>query len=303
MITLKTERGFVQVESWEEVTGLPGFVANLNRSEHKLKDIVGRYHFAHTIKCGLSDCHSPHKKGYIASTETGELTNIGWICGTEYFGEDFETRSRQFEQEVEDQANREILVGFSFRVDMFQEALDAMRYEDFGADWIYMRTRPLHAANRGCPEPIVRKITAMIKAGQNQLTVDRLATQQETEIAEAAASRPIPKPHVITEVVAQINGMTALNPPNDLRQLLVIELHEELKAFRELDVDSLKHNDLRRWAKWIGTHDATLDRAHAAIAAGRELLTADNLGPFFRLLSTGSETNEYRRFLGSLSEK
>jgi hypothetical protein len=49
MITLKIERGFVQVESWDEVTGLPGFVKNLNRSQHKLKDIVGRYIFPHTI--------------------------------------------------------------------------------------------------------------------------------------------------------------------------------------------------------------------------------------------------------------
>jgi hypothetical protein len=31
-----------------DVTGLPGFVKNLDRSQHKLKDIVGRYHFPHT---------------------------------------------------------------------------------------------------------------------------------------------------------------------------------------------------------------------------------------------------------------
>jgi hypothetical protein len=100
MITLKTERGFVQVEKWEEVTCLPGFVPNLNRSQHKIKDIVGRYIFPHTINCGLSDCHSAHKKGYVVSTESGELTNIGWICGSEYFGEGFDTLSRQFERDL-----------------------------------------------------------------------------------------------------------------------------------------------------------------------------------------------------------
>jgi len=303
MITLKTERGFVQVESWEEVTGLPGFVANLNRSQHKLKDIVGRYHFPHTIKCGLSDCHTPHKKGYVVSTESGELTNIGWICGRDYFGEDFETRSRQFERDVEDQANREILAGFSFRVDLLQAELDAMRQADYGANWVYKHTRPLLEAHRGCPEPIVRKIAAMIRAGQNQLTEDRQATQRETEIAEAAAGRAISQPHIISEVVAQIKGMAALNAQNDLRQLLVIEMHEELKTFRDLDIDSLTHSDLARWAKWIGGNDARLERASAAIAAGRELLTADNLAPFRRLLFRNEETIEYTRFLRSLSEK
>jgi hypothetical protein len=303
MITLKTERGFVQVEKWEDVTELPGFVANLNRSQHKLKDIVGRYVFPHTIKCGLSDCHSPHKKGYVVSTESGELTNIGWICGSEYFGEDFETRSLQFERDVEDQRNRETLAGFSFRADLLQAAVDALRNADFGADWVYKRTRPLLAANRRCPEPIVRRIAAMIKADQNQLTTERLATEQETEAAEAAAGRTIPKPYIISEVVAQIKGMAALNTQNDLRQMLVMEIHEELKAFREVDIDSLNHGELSRWANWIGSNDARLERASAAIDAGRDLLTVDNLQPFFRLLSSGADTIEFRRYLTSLSEK
>jgi hypothetical protein len=303
MITLKKDRGFVQVEKWEEVTSLPGFVANLNRSQHKIKDIVGRYIFPHTINCGLSDCHSPHKRGYVVSTESGELTNIGWMCGSEYFGDDFEMLSRQFERDVEDQTNRETLASFSFRADLLQAAVDALRDAEHGADWVYKCTRPLLQAHRGCPEPVVRKIAAMLKAGQNQLTEDRQATARETEIAEAAAGRSVPQPYMISEVVAQISGMAALNPQNDLRQLLVIETHEELKTFRELDIDSLTHNDLRRWAKWIASNDARLERADAAIAAGRELLTEDNLAPFFRFLTDNADTKEYWRYLASLSEK
>jgi hypothetical protein len=128
----------------------------------------------------------------VVSTESGELTNIGWMCGSEYFGEDFETRSRQFERDVEDQANREVLASFSFRVDMLQAAVDALRAEDRGADWVYKHARPLLTPRRGCPEQIVRKIAAMIKAGQNQLTQDRQATARETEIAEAATGRTRP---------------------------------------------------------------------------------------------------------------
>jgi hypothetical protein len=44
----------------------------------------------------------------------------------------------------------------------------------------------------------VRKITAMVKLGQNQLTVDRQATKSETELAEVAAGRSIAQPHMIT---------------------------------------------------------------------------------------------------------
>jgi hypothetical protein len=303
MITLKTDRGFVQVESWDDVIGLPGFVKSLNRAQHTIKEVIGRYIFKHTVKCGLSDCHSPHMKGYVVATESGELTNIGWMCGKEYFGEDFHTLSRQFERDVEDQANRETLASFSFRADLLQESVDTLRNQDKGANWVYKKTRPLLGSHTGCPDLIVQGIQAMVKAGQNQLTQDRQATKEETDVAEAAAGRAIPRPHMISEVVAPISGMAALNPQNDLRQLLVIDTHDELKAFRELDIDSLGHNDLRRWAKWIASIDGTMERAGAAIAAGRELLTVENLTPFSRLLWRGADKTEFRQFLAWLSDK
>jgi hypothetical protein len=303
MITLKTERGFVQVESWEEVTSLPGFVASLNRSEHKIKDTVGRYIFPYLINCGLSDCHKQHKKGYVVSTESGELTNIGWICGKEYFGEDFHMLSRQFERDVQDQANRETLASFSFRADILQDAVDTLRNQDRGANWVYKKSRPLLGSHHGCPGAIVQRIQGMVKAGQNQLTQDRQATKQETDVAEAAAGRTIPQPHMISEVVAQIDGMSALNPQNDLRQILVIDIYDELKAFSEIDIDSLGHNELIRWAKWIASIDGIMERAGAAITAGRELLTVENLTPFSRLLLRSADKTQFRQFLASLSEK
>lgn len=303
MITLKTEHGFVRVEKWEGVTALPGFVAKLNRSQHKLKDIIGRYIFPHTINCGLSDCRSQHKKGYVVSTESGELTNIGWMCGIEYFGADFKMQSGQFERDVEDQTNRETLATFSFHIDRLQEAVDALRNEDRGANWVYKKTRPLLGSHHGCPDLIVQRFQVMVKAGQNQLTQDRQATKEETDVAEAAAGRAIPQPHMISEVIAHINGMAALNPQSDLRQLLVIDIHDELKKFRELDIDSLGHNDLLRWAKWVSSIDGTMERAGAAIAAGRELLTVENLTPLSRLLWRGADKTEFRQYLTWLSEK
>jgi hypothetical protein len=97
--------------------------------------------------------------------------------------------------------------------------------------------------------------------------------------------------------------MAALDPQNDLRQLLTIETHDELKAFREVDIDSLDHRELQHWAKWIAGIEQRLERVQAAIAAGRELLTADNLSPFYDYTKPGYETGEFGGYLATLTEK
>jgi hypothetical protein len=56
MITLNTEHGLVEIETWDEIRGLPGFVENLDPKDHKLKSIRGRDVFKDKIACGLSDC-------------------------------------------------------------------------------------------------------------------------------------------------------------------------------------------------------------------------------------------------------
>ena len=46
MIILNTERGFIEVESWEDIKSLPGFVENLNPAEHELDAAIGFYPFS-----------------------------------------------------------------------------------------------------------------------------------------------------------------------------------------------------------------------------------------------------------------
>ena len=77
MITLNGARGFEEVNSWQEITELPGFTAALNPEHKQLQEIIGRYVFKDKIPCGLTTCKQPHGRGYIAVTESGDVTNIG----------------------------------------------------------------------------------------------------------------------------------------------------------------------------------------------------------------------------------
>src|SRR5688572_33182359 len=100
MITLNTDRGLVKVESWQEIIELPGFDSALDPLQHELKEIIGHYQFGDNIKCGLSNCHTPHMTGYVVATKSGPVTNIGQVCGKKYFGVEFTHLSRKLDQEI-----------------------------------------------------------------------------------------------------------------------------------------------------------------------------------------------------------
>jgi hypothetical protein len=133
MITLNSDRGLVRVEDWEDICTRPGFTGNLNPAKHQLASIIGRYVFGFVIRCGLSNCHTPHTRGYIVTTKDGLETNIGKDCGKVYFGVDFEEQARQFDRDMTDQENRELLWNFTFKIDEFDERVRALRAGARGA--------------------------------------------------------------------------------------------------------------------------------------------------------------------------
>jgi len=293
MITLNSEKGLISVENWDDITSRPGFVANLNPREHTLKAVIGQYQFKEKIPCGLSNCHTPHNKGYIVSTEGGAETNIGKDCGRAYFGIEFENHARKYERDLADYENRLALHRFSFQIETIRELVHELRSGERGGDWCYKVAQPLHASNRGVPEIISRKIGAMLKAQQRVLSISRQATAAETEALEAVEGRPVPRPHTIEDPIAEIRGLDALDPENNLKQLLVLKI-EEIKEFEGKEIDSMSSKELRQWAKWADTFDEALEKAQTAIVAHRALLTPENLEP--------SDIANFDAYLGRLTE-
>jgi hypothetical protein len=302
LITLNSEKGLIHVENWDEIESRPGFEKNLNPVDHELESIIGRYLFKHKIKCGLSNCHTPHAKGYIVVTKDGRETNIGKDCGKTYFGVDFETLSKKFERDITESENRERLWSFSFKLEELERRITELRKTDRGADWVHKNIRPLITLNAGCPEVVVRRIASMIKTRSDILSIEREATQAEIENREALENRRLPRPYYIDEPIAEIEGIEALYPENDLRTLLVLELEVKMKEFQEKDIDTLTYQELGYWVKWANSVDSTIEQAIQAVTYGRNLLDTTNLEPFFRILPRQTESNSFRAYLKKLGE-
>lgn len=301
MITLNADKGLIRVESWDDIQARPGFVCDLDPAQHALESIIGRYVFKAKIRCGLSNCHTPHAKGYIVVTRNGRETNIGKDCGKAYFGVDFETLSRRFDRDITEKENREQLWSFSFQLEELKNRISEMRGTQNGADWVYKNTRALLSPNRGCPEEVVRRISAMIKARQNLLSTQREATLQEIENLEARQGRRLPRPYYLDEPVAEIAGVDALYPENDLRSLLILDVEEKIKSFEEKDIDSLDYEALRYWVKWVGSIEKTIDHASDVVSYGRRLLQPQNLQPFLKVLTAQEDVSMLRAYIRGLS--
>ncbi|MGC4059610.1 MAG: hypothetical protein QM749_01615 [Aquabacterium sp.] len=289
MIILNRDKELVTVENWDDIESRPGFNGSLDPTAHTLDSIIGRYTFRNYVPCGLSNCHTPHGKGYIVLTKDGQETNIGKDCGRNYFGVDFETLSAQFDRDLQEKEYREKVFSFVFRLDEVAASIEQLRGGERGGNWVYKASRPLVNAGKDVPGAIVRRIAQMVRTGSTLLTHDREATEEEIKLLEQQEGRRIERPHGVSIPIGEVAGLDALYKENDLKTLLVIELAEPLKELESVDVDALDFNGARKWSRWIGEVEGKMARAARAIERGQKLLTAANLRPFGEALELNTE--------------
>ncbi len=298
MITLNGERGFEQVESWDQILELPGFTPDLNPSQKQLKEIIGRYVFREKIACGLSTCRQPHGRGYIVTTKSGEVTNIGNVCGKKHFGVEFEEYSKVFTQAVTDHQNREAIASFLFRMESLAEYIKRVRAEERGADWVYLTSRALVERNHGCADIIVSELGKMVRARSGDVRVARQASEDEAKELEVMAGRSLPRPQYIEESKGQLRGLSCLYPEFNIREILIVDLQTNIDKLAEVDVDGLSSKELGFWSKWCQEFDQKIDRIREAVRSGRQLLSKENLSQLVELIHDPKQRSEFKKWLG-----
>ena len=303
MITLNTERGFEQVESWEDILQLPGFNAGLDPEKKQLKEIIGRYIFPEMISCGLSSCKQPHGRGYIVTTKTGEVTNIGNVCGKTHFGVTFSEYSKIFTQALTDHQNRESIASFLFQLEDCVSQISSLRSAKHGADWVYRTTRSLVEKNHGCPDLLVSEINKMVRARNGEIRVARVASEDEAKELEVMSGKSLPRPQYVEESHGTLKGIESLYHENNIREIVILDLEPNLTKLADFDVDGATSNELRHWAKWCNELDEKLERLRTAVKTGQTLLTRENLAQLFSVIPDPKELTAYKKWLAKAVEK
>ena len=297
MITLNRERGFEHVESWEEILQLPGFTLGIDPKDEELKEIIGQYLFREKIACGLGVCRQPHGRGYIVTTKSGKVTNIGNVCGKNHFGVKFDEFSKVFTQALTDHKNRESLTSFLFRLKGITAGIDALRSAERGADWVYRITRGLVERNRGCPDSLVTAIGRMVRSRSGAIRVPREATEEEAKELEVAAGRNLPRPQYLEEFKGELKGLTCLYPEHNIREIAVLDIEPNLAKLQDIDIATATSQELRFWSKWCGELADKLDRMQIAVESGNVLLTRDNLAQMLVIIQDPKQVAVYKKWL------
>lgn len=298
MIIITTEQGLVRPENWTDVEQLPGFTPSLDPELHELDSIFGNYYFDEEVHCGLSVCNQPHNRGYLVKTKTGPVTNIGKDCGKKHFGVDFEILHKQFDRSSSEAMMREQLEGFSLRLDNLEVSVQDIRQMEKGADWLHKKITALTSVGGDVPEPVVRHLFNMTRAGSGRLTKARPATDAETEAARATGAK-ISNPYLIDEVVGVITGFEALYAEYNLKKLLIHDVGEKVKVFKGLNIDTMSYADLRSWSKWESGLEGVMNKAREGVAHGRRLMERRNLEQFNQVLSP-ADADQFHRFLKTI---
>jgi hypothetical protein len=298
MITLNTERGLIKVDNWEDITSTPGHNPNLNPLEHELKEIIGRYVLSYKVNCGLSNCHTPHERGYIVTTKSGSVTNIGKDCGKKYFKVEFEDLHKKFDRYIAENEMRERLHTFLSGIDSIEDRTHNLLHAKNGAIWVNKLVSNLQTRGGNVPDAVIRRLNEMVRSSSGVITKARHATATEIEALKATGAR-ISNPHIIEKSVGEILGFEALSPEYDLRKLLILDIVERLSEFKKQTIDAMTYAQLTYWSKWIGSIETTLISANEAIRHGQRLLKQSNLAQFNQLLGR-DEIESFQKFLKQL---
>ncbi|WP_201565553.1 hypothetical protein [Psychrobacter immobilis] len=292
MIALTLEKGFREVSTWDEVFEMPGYTNSLNPEKEELKQILGKYEFLTYEKCGLSNCGTPHGKGYIVETTSGKLTNIGSYCGKKHFSVEFENLSRDFDRYYRDHKARE-------RIETFQRTINSKLSEvanienDFGSiDTAYKIQQFFKGKSKNHLKTIVQRLSKMVKDNDPNIYIDKMLSKEEINAREVSGQKNIPKyERVVTD---SITGLDFLYEYNDLRLLYVIEFKNPLEEIEKLNVDNLLSRDLDFWSKKIGEIDGNIRRIREVMEEGYKFLQLENM---IKITSKKSEDFKYLLFI------
>jgi len=292
MIALTIEKGFREVSTWNEVFEMPGYTNSLNPEKEELKQILGKYEFLTYEKCGLSNCGTPHGKGYIVETASGKLTNIGSYCGKKHFSVEFENLSRVFDRHYKDYKARE-------RIEAYQKTINSKFSEvssienDFGSiDTAYKVQQFFKGKSKNYPKTIVQKLSKMVKDNDPNIYIDRMLSKGEIDAREASGQINVPKYERV--IANSITGLNFLYEYNDLRLLYVIDFKNPLEEFQKLNIDNLLSKDLDFWSKKIGEIDGNIRRIREVMEEGYKFL---QLGNMIKITPENSDDFRYLLFI------
>lgn len=193
-------------KDWAELRSLKKFRSAVDKSELSSALLVGEYAMSPKEPmepCGIRQCRTAHRNGFIIELKDGSVSHVGGYCGKKHFGATtWKARLRNFRAATKAQAKQTALHEARTKA---QAILSAGILRPDGLD----RTQKMLAEFDRLPASL--RDTLIAKAQDRTPDILRYRSANEKEIREAKFYGK-PKPGRISEVVGRLEGLDAILP-------------------------------------------------------------------------------------------
>ncbi|BBE76897.1 MULTISPECIES: hypothetical protein [Phytobacter] len=301
MIYLMEGDAYVEVDDWKTISHRNNYVENLVVKGRKLEKIIGYYELPEKIKCGLSNCHTAHYRGYVVETDDGSETNIGHTCGTKYFDVQFEAMSSEFLNALEYAQAKEFIVESKKKVFDYWQLVNALAVGPKNVNWAIRLQKNVNDASI-IGQAAYRALRQMQALNSGNVTTSRPPTKEEIELAQVAGQSA---PESIEIIIGFIANIEFLSPDNNLTALYEDQLRWVVNALQESNPDKISRTQMRPIVSGIKSLDKTLEQTRSVIDSARVFFTKDNLSQLLLSLEDNenvstADINRYKEFLEQL---
>lgn len=264
--------GYVQAEvllftSKAEYESRQKYTAALQLAEGEVDCIVGKYELpadrAHWARCGLNNCNTEHRLGYVIRAKDARETNIGQDCGRRELGVSFEEVEATFKRREDEAARRRtietLLAEKPALVERVQRAsaeggIQAYRLSAFIATFNHLRG-------------LWREVITASKLGG----LVRAPVKRDDKWSQMGGKQQL-------MTVARIKGSSVLiNDESATPRLLDQIVQPWLDSLTALHLQPLSERELEKFVRDAANMRNLIARAETFVKSCTELLTADNI--------------------------
>lgn len=298
MITISVERGLVRLKSWDDMYETPGFKRDIDPKQVQLKEIIGVYAFDSKQPCGLKNCRQPHGNGYLVTTTSGHVTNLGSVCGRNNFSVAFTHLRKIFDRDFRAKERRERLDSLKFRLSDILPRVEAIKAE---ANPLYTAIRHLAGDSGSLPKAVIEFVRNMRRSGDGAIVIARKATKEEHELAITTGNARRGTPYYVPDTIGRISNVSAISAAATLKCTLQ-ELEPVLRKLETSNVDALQEKDAKRIDRLTAGMDSRLDQLQQAVNSLKLFATKKNLSQMMALFDSQADKKLFNIFLESLPE-
>ena len=222
-------------QTWEELFALPNLSPTpIPREQMVSGTLIGDYEMDPKTgfrPCGIAQCHTDHRHGYVVALSSGFLSYVGRNCGKSQFGAEWSRMRSAFSRQKREQSKAEALR--QLRTGLHNVLNDWPSLETESTTW----ARSVLRAFDRLPEPIREALESRARAGDASVPGSRYETDDEIKrrvFRENRDSKKLPPPQMIRFERGPLRGLVALRPTMRSDHLLDAALPALLREAKAL---------------------------------------------------------------------